>query len=67
MQRYFKTIWLAIIPFVVAFFTCYLVGSFVEVAFDTALWERDTRLAVVSGGILWGIALYCKLYWERLV
>ena len=67
MVRYFKTLFITIVPFVLAFFLCYLIGSFVEVAFDTALWDKDTRMTTVAGGIGWGIALYMKLYWEGLV
>lgn len=67
MVRYFKTLFITIVPFVLAFFLCYLIGSFVEVAFDTALWDKDTRMTTVAGGILWGIALYVKLMFEGLV
>ena len=67
MKRYFKTVFFTIVPFMMAFFVCYLVGSFVEVSFDIEAWVRDTRLAVVSGGILWGIELYVKLMFEGLV
>ena len=67
MTRYFKTLFITVVPFVLAFVLCYLIGSFIEVAFDTALWERDTRISVIAGGMGWGIALYIKLYLEALV
>lgn len=67
MKRYFNTIFFNLVPFALGFLVCYLIGSFVSVSFDTALWERDTRISVVGGGIAWGVALYMKLHWEGLV
>ena len=67
MVRYFKTLFITLVPFVLGFVVCYLVGSFIEVSFDTVLWERDTRIGAVIGGFVWGFALYMKLFWEELV
>ena len=67
MQRYFKTLFLTLVPFALSFCVCYLLGSFMEVSFDTALWERDTRIGTVIVSFVWGFALYMKLFWEELV
>lgn len=67
MNLYFKTLFTTLVPFVVGYFTCYLVGSFVSVSFDPTLWTPDARALTAIGGFTWGGGLYCKLMAEGLV
>ena len=45
MQRYFKTLFITIVPFILSFCVCYLIGSFIEVSFDTVLRNVTHALA----------------------
>lgn len=67
MTRYLKTLFVTLVPFVLGFFTCYLVGSFVSVSFDPTLWTFESRCMTAVIGYLWGAALYLKLTFEGLV
>ena len=67
MQRYFNTLFFTLVPFVLGFFVCYLIGSFVSVSFDPMLWTVEARGMTALGGLAWGCALYCKLMFEGLV
>lgn len=67
MERYFKTLFITLTPFVIGFFTCYLVGSFINMSFDPVVWTMEARGMTAFGGFMWGIALYCKLMFEGLV
>lgn len=67
MKNYFAVIGFAIIPFVLGMFTAYLVGSFINVSFDPALWEHDSRVFMSIVGLCAGVALYLKLLaWKTL-
>ena len=67
MKMYFKTAFCALMPFAIGLGFCYLLGSFIEVAFNTELWTREMRLSTVGGGIGLGVALYFRLWVEGLV
>ena len=67
MNRYFKTIFVNSVPFILSLLGAYLVGSFVCVSFDPTLWEFNDRLTTAVVGLLWGFALHIKLTWEGLV
>ena len=67
MKRYFKTMLCALMPFALGLVFCYLLGSFIEVAFNTELWTREMRLSTVAGGMGLGVALYFRLWVEGLV
>lgn len=67
MKMYFKAIAVTIVPFVVAMFMFYLIGSFLSVSFDPADWTLEMRsLMAIFGGVFGG-AMYLKLQLERLV
>ena len=67
MKNYFETIGFAVIPFVLGMFAAYLVGSFINVSFDPALWEHDSRVFMSIVGLCCGTALYVKLIiWRTL-
>lgn len=67
MKRYINTLCATLVPFVVGYFICYLIGSFVSVSFDPMLWTPDARALTALGGFTWGCGLYCKLMFEGLV
>lgn len=67
MQIYFKTIFVNIVPFIVGYFVCYLVGSFVSVAFDPVMWSIEARTITATCGFFWGCAIWLKLMAEGLV
>ena len=67
MNLYFKTLFTTLMPFVIGFFTCYLVGSFVSVSFDPVMWTIEARSFTALCGFVWGGGLYCKLMFEGLV
>ena len=67
MNRYFKTIFVTVVPFILALACAYLVGSFVCVSLDPSLWDFRDRLTTAVAGIAWGIALYMRLMFEGLV
>jgi hypothetical protein len=67
MKTYFKTIFAVSMPFVVTLFMAYLVGSFLSVSFNPAEWTLDMRIIMAEFGVCFGIALYLKLFYERLV
>lgn len=67
MKLYFKVIFTACVPFVVTLFMAYMIGSFLNVSFNPTEWTMDMRVLMSEFGIMFGIALYMKLYYERLV
>ena len=67
MHRYFKTLFVTLVPFVLGFFVCYLIGSFVSVSFDPVMWTAEARGMTAFGGFAWGCGLYSKLMFEGLV
>ena len=67
MNLYVKTIFFNLVPFVVGFFVCYLIGSFVSVAFDPVLWTIEARSLTAFGGFVWGGALWLRLVAEGLL
>lgn len=67
MNRYFRTLFTTLVPFVVAWACCYLIGSFINVSFDPALWTMEARAVMAGAGFVWGCALYGKLMAEGLV
>jgi hypothetical protein len=67
MNRYFKTLFFTLVPFVLGFFVCYLLGSFLCVSFDPSVWEPQARGLMAFFGFVWGCGLYCKLMVEGLV
>jgi len=67
MKRYFNTLFFTLVPFVLGFAVCYLIGSFISVSFDPMLWTLETRGIMAFFGFTWGCALYCKLMMEGLV
>ena len=67
MQRYFRTIFVNAVPFVLALLCAYLVGSFVCVSLDPTFWDFNDRLTTAIAGLMWGFALHIKLTFEGLV
>ena len=67
MNRYFKTIFVNSMPFILSLLGAYLVGSFVCVSLDPTNWDFQDRLTTVVAGLVWGFALHMKLTWEGLV
>jgi hypothetical protein len=67
MQTYFKTIFMTITPFFVTLAMAYLIGSFLNVSFDPVDWTVDMRIVMATFGWVFGVALYVKLKFERLV
>lgn len=67
MKLYFKTIFTTATPFIVTMFFAYLIGSFLNVSFNPVDWTMDMRVLMSEFGVMFGIALYMKLYYERLV
>lgn len=67
MKRYFQTIVLCVIPFSVTLFIAYLLGSFVSVAWNPIEWTMDARILTIEFGVVFGTALYYRLYREHLV
>lgn len=67
MKLYFKTIFTACVPFSVTCFIAYLIGSFLCVDFNPAEWTMDMRILMAEFGVMFGGALYLKLYYEDLV
>lgn len=67
MQTYFKTIFTTITPFFVTLAMAYLIGSFLNVSFDPVDWTVDMRIVMATFGWVFGVALYAKLKFERLV
>ena len=67
MKLYFKTIFAVAVPFVLALFGAYLVGSFINISFSPMEWERDARMVTSIWGLVFGGMLYSKLYVEGLV
>ena len=61
MKLYFKTIFAAIVPFVLALAGAYLIGSFVNVSWNPVDWERDSRTVLIVWGLIFGFMLYWKL------
>lgn len=67
MMLYFKTIFMTITPFFVTLAMAYLIGSFLNVSFDPVDWTVDMRIVMATFGWVFGVALYVKLKFERLV
>ena len=67
MKLYFKTISVTIIPFFVTLGMAYLIGSFLNVSFNPVDWPLEMRIVMSTFGWTFGIALYMKLKYERLV
>ena len=67
MSRYFKTIFVTVVPFVVTLFVAYLIGSFISIAWNPAEWTMDMRILMPEFGVAFGGALYMKLRSELLV
>ena len=67
MKLYFKTIFAVAVPFVLALFGAYLVGSFINISWNPIDWERDARMVTSIWGLVFGGMLYSKLYVEGLV
>jgi hypothetical protein len=67
MQTYFKTIFVTVTPFFVTLAMAYLIGSFLNVSFDPVDWTVDMRIVMATFGWVFGVALYVKLKFERLV
>lgn len=67
MKIYFNTIFFNLVPFVIGFFVCYLIGSFVSVSFDPMFWDIGTRLCTAFFSVVWGLAIWLKLVAEGLV
>ena len=67
MKRYFKTIFVNVIPFMLMLAAAYLVGSFVNVSWNPVEWDRDARIVTSIWGLGFGVALHMKLYAETLV
>lgn len=67
MQLYFRTIFVTITPFFVTLGMAYLIGSFLNVSFDPIDWTADMRIVMATFGWCFGVALYVKLKFERLV
>ena len=66
MNRYFKTIFVTAVPFVITLFFAYLIGSFLNVSWNAAEWTPDMRILMSEFGMFFGLALYMKLYRETL-
>lgn len=67
MKLYFKTIFTTAVPFVVTMFFAYLIGSFLSVSFNPVEWTLDMRCLMAIFGLGFGIMLWLKLSFERLV
>lgn len=67
MKLYFKTIFTTAVPFVVTMFFAYLIGSFLNVSFNPVDWTMDMRIFMSIFGMVFGIMLWLKLTFERLV
>ena len=67
MKRYFNIMFINTIPFIMGFFVCYLVGSFVSVAFDPVMWSIEARIITATCGFFWGCAIWIRLGVEGLV
>jgi nitrate reductase gamma subunit len=67
MLRYFKTIFINIVPYAITLCAAYLIGSFVNISWNPVDWERDARLVTSIWGITFGGALHTKLFFEGLV
>ena len=67
MKLYFKTIFVTIMPFCVTLAMAYLIGSFLNVSLSPVDWPMDMRIVMATFGWMFGIALYIKLKYERLV
>ena len=67
MTRYFKTIFVNVMPFMLMLAAAYLIGSFVNVSWNPIEWDRDARIVTSIWGLGFGVALHMKLYAEALV
>ena len=67
MSLYARTIFVNLVPFVLGFFTCYLVGSFVSVSFDPVFWTIEARGVTAVCGFIWGMGIWLKLGIEGLL
>ena len=67
MTLYLKTIFATIVPFCVTLAMAYLIGSFLNVSFNPVDWTVDMRIVMATFGWVFGVALYVKLKFERLV
>lgn len=61
MVKYFSTIFRVVVPFVVALFAAYLIGSFISAALNPELWEVELRKFMSIVGIVFGFALLARL------
>lgn len=66
MKLYFKTICLTVIPFIVAMFGAYLVGSFMNASMTPVEWTIESRQFMAVAGLIFGLALYGRLHLEGL-
>ena len=66
MKLYFKTICSTVIPFIVAMFGAYLVGSFMNASMTPVEWTIESRQFMAVAGLIFGFALYMRLHWEGL-
>jgi len=61
MKEYFATIGVTLIPFAVTMFCCYLIGSFISMSFDPAMWTEQMRMFMSLVGVVFGGALYARV------
>lgn len=67
MKLYFKTIFTTAVPFIVTMFFAYLIGSFLNVSWNPVDWTMEMRMLMSIFGMVFGIMLWIKLTFERLV
>lgn len=60
-MRLLPYIWEALVPFFVGFLFAYLIGAFIGLAFNPAMWTADLRAFMSVCGACAGSALYTKL------
>ena len=67
MTRYFKTIFVNAMPFIVTLAGAYLVGSFLNVSWNPVDWEPEARIVMAFWGMGFGFAMHMRLHFEGLV
>ena len=67
MKLYFKTIFVATVPFIITLFFAYLIGCFLNVTWNPEFWTVESRQFMTVTGLVFGFMLSGKLWLEGLV
>jgi len=61
-MRLIPFIWENILPVLAGLLVAYIIGAFVGVSFNPALWTENLRMFMATVGVVTGVALWTRMY-----